>query len=154
MTRILQEKTMDSNHFKIYDEELAAAGIRLTALRSLIWRTLRQRMRNAFALADVEELLYPMDKSTIFRTLTLFSEARLLHLIDDGSGCQKYCICHCHDTRNHHGHVHLSCVKCRRTWCLDDVPIPVVDVSPDFMVRETEYVVKGICAQCRKSMGC
>ena len=80
---------MDHHTSTHYDEELTSAGIRVTALRSLIWRTLRQQMRNAFSLADVEDLLFTVDKSTVFRTLTLFSEAQLLHLIDDGSGDRK-----------------------------------------------------------------
>ena len=143
---------MDLHTSTHYDEELTSAGIRVTALRSLIWRTLRQQMRNAFSLANVENLLFTVDKSTVFRTLTLFSEAQLLHLIDDGSGSQKYCICQCHDDGHHHGHVHLTCIKCRRTWCLDEVDIPAVEIPGDFMVRETEYVVKGICAKCRRMM--
>ena len=72
-----------------YDAELQEAGIRVTAIRSLIWRTLRQHIHNAFTLNDMVDLLVTIDRSTVFRTLTLFSEAKLLHLVDDGMGCQK-----------------------------------------------------------------
>ncbi|MGN0062497.1 MAG: Fur family transcriptional regulator [Alloprevotella sp.] len=136
-----------------YDAELQEAGIRVTAIRSLIWRTLRQHIRNAFTLNDMVDLLVTIDKSTVFRTLTLFSEAKLLHLVDDGMGCQKYCVCHCHDTEVHHGHVHLTCVVCRKTWCLDELEIPHVDIPDDFTPLEREYVVKGICAKCKREWG-
>ena len=141
---------MSPTEISSYDLELRSAGIRVTAIRSLMWRTLRQHIHNAFALSDVENLLVTVDKSTIFRTLTLFADARLLHLVDDGTGCQKYCVCQCHDAEHHHGHVHLTCVVCRKTWCLDDVTIPHVDIPADFEVQEREYVVKGICMKCRR----
>lgn len=139
-----------------YEKELTAAEVRVTAVRLLIWRTLREEIHDAFSLADVQERLYTIDKSTIFRALTLFAEAGLLHSIDDGSGMQKYCVCHCwaeseddEHEHEHRGHVHMTCVKCHKTWCLEDVEIPQVAVPDDFEVTEREYVVKGICKKCR-----
>lgn len=133
----------------MYDTELSDAGIRVTAVRSLIWRTIREKINNAFSLADVQDLLYTVDKSTIFRSLTLFAEQGLLHLIDDGSGMQKYCVCHCPDHDHLHGHVHMTCIVCHKTWCIEDVKIPSVDVPEDFTVTETEYLIKGVCRKCR-----
>lgn len=133
----------------MYDSELSNAGIRVTAVRSLIWRTIREKISNAFSLADVQNLLYTVDKSTIFRSLTLFADQGLLHLIDDGSGMQKYCVCHCHDHEHHHGHVHMTCTVCHKTWCIEDVEIPAVPVPEDFEVSEAEYIIKGVCKKCR-----
>lgn len=134
-----------------YEQELSSADIRITAVRLLIWRTLREKITDAFSLADVQDLLYTIDKSTIFRTLTLFSEHGLLHTIDDGSGMQKYCVCHCTDSDHHHHHIHLTCIRCHKTWCIEDIEVPVVPVPDDFEVTEREYVVKGICRRCRTS---
>lgn len=135
----------------MYEAELAEAGIRITAVRLLIWRTLREQMTDAFSLADVQDLLYTIDKSTLFRALTLFAEQGLLHSIDDGSGMQKYCVCRCGDHEHHHSHVHMTCVRCHKTWCVEDVEIPVVPLPEDFQVLEREYVVKGVCRKCRSS---
>lgn len=135
----------------IYEQDLAAADIRITAVRHLIWRTLREKVTDAFSLTDVQDLLYTIDRSTIFRTLTLFADHNLLHTIDDGSGMQKYCVCHCTDENHHHHHVHLTCIRCHKTWCIEDVEIPHVPVPDDFEVTEREYVVKGICKRCRNS---
>lgn len=132
-----------------HEAELQAAGVRVTAVRLLIWRTLHDEMTHAFSLADVQDRLYTIDKSTLFRALTLFAEHGLLHAIDDGSGMQKYCVCRCGDHVHHHGHVHLTCVRCHKTWCIEDVEIPSVPVPDDFEVTEREYVVKGICRKCR-----
>ncbi len=136
-------------HLDISDEQtLMNAGIRLTANRLLIWRKIRHGFSGAFSLADLEEALPTLDRSTLFRTLTLLSESHLLHDIDDGSGSQKYCVCHLDDTRHCMGHVHLTCRICHRTLCLPNVKIPPVALPDGFLSEETEYVVKGVCAQC------
>lgn len=54
-----------------YISSLKARDIRPTALRVLILRTMAGFDR-AFSLADLEEELDTVDKSTLFRTLTLF----------------------------------------------------------------------------------
>ena len=137
-------------HLDISDEQvLDNAGIRVTAVRLLIWRKVRHGFSDAFSLADLEAALPTVDRSTLFRTLTLLSEAHLLHDIDDGSGSQKYCVCHCDDPHHHHGHIHLTCLRCHKTVCLRDVPIPVVSLPAGFEAQEAEYVVKGICSRCK-----
>jgi len=131
------------------DEEiLQQAGIRVTAVRLLIWQQVRHTIKGIFSLADLEEVLPTIDRSTLFRTLTLLSEAHLLHSVDDGSGSQKYCLCHHDDTRQCSGHVHLTCRICHQTICLPDTKIPQVSLPDGFEAEETEYIVKGICARC------
>lgn len=135
---------------KDYEEELKAVGVRVTAVRLLVWRTIRQRLHDAFSLADIESELLSVDKSTLFRSLVLFAEKGLLHIINDGSGSQKYCVCHCDDHEHHTGHVHITCISCHKTWCLEDVPIPSVAVPRGFEVHEHEYILKAICPKCKK----
>ena len=138
-------------HNQLSDEQLLEkAGVRVTAVRLLIWREVRHSFTGTFSLADVEDALPTVDKSTIFRTLTLLSEAHLLHDIDDGSGSHKYCVCHHDDTRHCQGHVHLTCTRCHRTFCLTDITIPPVPLPEGFVAEETEYVVKGICSHCAR----
>jgi len=133
------------------DEEIIAnAGIRVTAVRLMIWKQVRHGFDSIFSLSDLEEAMPTVDKSTLFRTLTLFSESHLLHNVDDGTGSQKYCVCHHDDTRQCSGHVHLTCRKCHNTFCLTDIPIPQVPIPDGFIPEENEYVVKGICTRCAK----
>ena len=71
-------------HIDISDEQvLDNAGIRLTAVRLLIWRKVRHGFTDAFSLADLEAALPTVDRSTLFRTLTLLTEAHLLHERED-----------------------------------------------------------------------
>ena len=130
------------------EETLKNAGIRITAVRLMIWHQVRHCTDGVFSLSDLEEALPTVDKSTLFRTLTLFSDAHLLHNVDDGSGSQKYCVCQHDDTRQCRGHVHLTCRVCHNTFCLTDVAIPPVPLPDGFVPEETEYIVKGLCSIC------
>jgi len=130
------------------EQSLDNAGVRVTAVRLLIWKTIRNGFHDAFSLADLETVLPTVDRSTLFRNLSVLTEAHLLHEIDDGSGSQKYCVCHLDDTRHCQGHIHLTCRICHRTYCLTNVKIPPVPLPEGFVQEETEYVVKGICKEC------
>lgn len=121
-------------------------GVKPTAVRILVWEEARSQSET-FSLADMERWMPQMDRSSIFRSLKLFTEHHLLHTIDDGTGLQKYCVCRCE--HNHHiNHVHFTCLKCGKTYCLEDYQIPMIEMPDGFTMKEVEYIVKGICRQC------
>lgn len=141
------------DNYQLSDEQtFEKAGIRITAVRLLIWREIRNSFTGAFSLSDLEDALPTVDKSTLFRTLTILSDAHLLHDIDDGSGSHKFCVCHHDDTLHCTGHVHLTCRICHRTFCLQDVRIPQVDLPAGFIPEEAGYIVKGICPECARRL--
>lgn len=128
------------------EHHLQAHGIKPTAVRVLVWEeTCKQT--ETFTLHDMEQWMPHMDRSSIFRALKLFTEHHLLHMIDDGTGQQKYCLCRC-ENGEHINHIHFTCTKCGRTYCLEDYMIPMVEMPEGFVTEDVEYVVKGICAQC------
>ena len=136
-------------HVAVNDQQaLENAGLRVSAVRLLVWRTVRHEMQGPFSLADVQDRLPTVDRSTVFRSLVAFTEAHLLHEIDDGSGTHRYCVCHLDNTRHCQGHVHITCRVCHRTMCLTNVTIPPVPLPQGFEAEQAEYVVKGVCAQC------
>ena len=130
------------------DQILQQHGIRPTAVRILVYRAIHKRSET-FSLADVEEWLPDMDRSSIFRALKLFTEHQLLHEIDDGSGIFKYCICRC-EGHHHLNHIHFACTECGKTYCLEDHTIPLVTLPEGFETHEVEYIVKGICPKCQR----
>ncbi len=125
-------------------------GIRPTSVRIVVYRAM-SKFKDTFNLQDIENELGWMDKSSIFRALTLFSEKKLLHTISDGSGTQKYCVCHhlgtC-DTSKLHCHFH--CVKCDKTYCLSDITPPHIDTPNGFVVEKVSYIIDGVCSSCSK----
>ena len=73
---------------EIYLHKLSLRDIKPTAMRLLILRTMME-MKRAVSVTDLEDKLDTVDKSTIFRTLTLFLSHHLIHGVDDGSGSLK-----------------------------------------------------------------
>lgn len=128
------------------EQHLEAHGVKPTAVRVLVWEK-ASRQTETFTLHDMEQWMPHMDRSSIFRALKLFTEHHLLHMIDDGTGQQKYCLCRCENGK-HLNHIHFTCTKCGRTFCLEDYVIPTVEMPEGFVMEDVEYVVKGICAQC------
>lgn len=123
-------------------------GVRPTAVRILIYRAAAARA-NTFSLTDLEDELLTVDRSTIFRTLTLFAEHHLLHETEDGSGSKKYCVCtNSHTCEIGERHVHFYCERCRTTYCLDHTFIPAVSLPEGFETSDAEYVIKGLCPTC------
>ena len=141
---------MDINKKKLVSDEqiLRDAGIRVTAVRLLVWRTIHREFSGIFNLADLEEKLPTVDKSTLFRTLNLLSESHWLDAIDDGSGSQKYCNRDLHAPQSRIKHIHFNCRICHQTVCLTDVSLPEVALPEGYSVEDTEYVVKGVCPKC------
>ncbi|MBQ8098091.1 MAG: transcriptional repressor [Bacteroidaceae bacterium] len=133
---------------------LQSRDIKPTAMRILVLRTMAE-MGSAVSLSDLEARLSTADKSTLFRTLTLFLAHHLVHCIDDGSGFTKYALCSsdCHcgeaddDGFSDH-HTHFFCERCHRTFCLRGLPVPEVAVPMGFQLHSANYVLKGLCPSC------
>lgn len=129
------------------EQHLQEHGVKPTSVRILVWKKAAQQSET-FSLSDMERWMPHMDRSSIFRALRLFVEHHLLHEIDDGTGHQKYCVCRCDDD-HHVNHIHFTCTRCGHTYCLEDYSIPHVDLPHGFQMEEAEYIIKGVCPDCR-----
>lgn len=133
-----------------YEQRLEERGIKPTAVRLLVLKTMLNSSQ-AFSLADLEMELDTVDKSTLSRTINLFHEQHLIHSIDDGSGSIKYsvcssdCMCALNDL-----HVHFYCNRCKKTFCLESISIPKVQLPPAFLLNSVNFVMKGLCDHCSK----
>ncbi|MCD8318243.1 MAG: transcriptional repressor [Paraprevotella sp.] len=136
-----------------YLHKLDVRGIKPTAIRLLILRTMMDTNR-ALSQHDMEEILQTVDKSTIFRTITLFLEHHLIHEIDDGSGALKYAVCSDDCTCSvSEQHVHLYCENCHRAFCFRQQSVPVVEAPEGFVLLGVNYVLKGLCPACAAKAG-
>lgn len=135
-------------------ERLEERGIKPTANRLLVLRTLEEE-DCALSLTDIEAHIGTMDKSSVFRALTLFLEHHLVHGVDDGTGMMKYALCepscHCGEP-SHTGlsdlHTHFRCERCGRTFCLRGLPVPQVQLPEGFVLNSGNYVLIGLCPKC------
>ncbi|MBD5313731.1 MAG: transcriptional repressor [Bacteroides sp.] len=132
------------------EARLAQKGIKPTANRIIVYRELLATDRPV-SLSDMEDIVPTLDKSSIFRTLTLFLEHHLLHSIEDGSGSIKYELCGGGDDCSIDDmHVHFYCTECHRTFCFESIRIPAVGLPDGFEATGVNYMVKGTCPDCSR----
>lgn len=131
-----------------YIHRLEEKGIHPTAIRLLVLKKMMQEQR-AVSIPEMEIMLDTVDKSSIFRTLTLFLKHNLIHAIEDGSGVLKYEICEgMHECTIEDMHTHFYCESCHRTFCLKDIPVPSIELPEGFHMHFVNYMVKGLCKDC------
>ena len=131
------------------EERLEAKGIKPTANRILVLKALDEAGRPA-SLADLEAQIESMDKSSVFRTLTLFLEKDIVHSFEDGRGVINYELCteegHCDHSD---AHIHFYCERCHRSYCMEHINLDRVPVPEGFEPHAYSFVIKGICPHCR-----
>lgn len=133
-----------------YINQLEERGIKATTGRILIFKAMLNE-KQAFSLSSLEKELDTIDKSTLSRTITLFHNKLLIHSIDDGSGSIKYsvcsrdCTCELKDQ-----HLHFYCNSCKKTFCLQTISIPKIQLPTNFMLQSVNFVLKGLCDNCSK----
>ena len=123
-------------------------GIKATPNRLLVARALAGAGR-PLSLMELEAQLETIDKSAIFRTLGAFKDAHLVHVLEDSGEGVRYELCHSHhEDHDDDVHVHFYCTKCHRTYCLEDIPVPPVQVPEGYEVESVSYLLKGVCPEC------
>lgn len=128
---------------------LLSHGVKPTANRIVIARTL-SAIGRPLTMKELEDRILTIDKSGIFRTLTLFREHHLVHVIDEGT-TTGYELCLSHDEdHDDDQHVHFFCEQCHRTFCLPQCPVPAVDLPEGYRQTSASFLVHGLCPECCK----
>lgn len=124
-------------------------GVKPTPNRILVARALAGAGR-PLSLMELEARLETIDKSNVFRALTAFRDAHLVHVLEDAGEGVRYELCHSsHEDGDDDIHVHFYCTRCHRTYCLEDTPVPPVQVPEGYAPDSVSYLIKGICPDCR-----
>ena len=124
-------------------------GIRPTANRLLLVKVL-SKAEHPLTMKELEDLVDTIDKSNIFRTLSLFRDQHLVHVLQDGADAVRYELCHSHEEDHDDDlHAHFYCERCRQTFCLNDIPVPQVDLPKGYRMNTINYLIKGICPNCQ-----
>lgn len=125
-------------------------GVKPTPNRILVLRAL-QSAAGPVSLTELEDILPTLDKSSIFRVLTLFSEHHVAHAIEDGNGILKYEACGGEDACTLDDmHAHFYCEVCKRTFCFKATHIPEISLPDGFTATSINYMVKGMCPRCAR----
>lgn len=133
-----------------YASLLEAHDIKPTANRIVVVQALASSMLPQ-SLAELEHRIMTIDKSNIFRALTLFREHHLVHAIEGTSDGTRYELCHSHSQEHDDDqHPHFYCEVCQQTYCLDYATVPQVSLPEGFEAHSSNLMLKGVCPHCKK----
>ncbi len=143
---------------KKIEEILSNNNIKPTSNRVLVFRAL-VNMSAPVGLMELESILDTLERSSILRVLNLLLENHLVHSMEDGRGVVKYEVCRDHFEGEHARHEenekdtdlhpHFYCIKCQRTYCLPQIELPAVNLPTDYEITSINFMVKGICPNCK-----
>lgn len=135
---------------KICTELLLRHGVKPTANRIVVVKALAA-MDRPLSLTELEYKILTIDKSGVFRALTLFREHHLVHVIEDGGDGVRYELCRSMaDDEDEDAHAHFYCERCHKTFCMVGMPMPSVELPEGYVMNSVNFVVKGLCPSCAR----
>jgi Fur family ferric uptake transcriptional regulator len=117
----------------------ALLAIFLAGREALSFQQISRRMSGAF------------NRVTIYRTLDLFVEKGLIHILPSVSPVTRYGLLENDKDPYYQKHLHFLCDVCGRAICLGDIPVPRFTLPAGFKEKETEVVITGECDNCSKT---
>jgi Fur family ferric uptake transcriptional regulator len=137
---------MNSSVIKILEDK----KVKPTPMRMLVLEQLILQPQN-LTLSDIEKLLYPADRITIYRTLQTFVKNGIAHSIDtiNHGVCYALCSDSCAFEIHTESHPHFYCEKCKKVSCNNDFSYSVEKNSTrKYKIGKIEVYIKGICPDC------
>jgi Fur family ferric uptake transcriptional regulator len=137
------------------NETLARHELRATPIRRQVLQVLLSRPY-ALSSNDIEQALGEagIDRITLYRTLRTFEQQGVIHRVIDATDIIRYAACAtgCTEHAHHDNHVHFKCTTCQHTYCLTQISIPPVVLPGRFQAERSDYLMSGVCAQCRPAV--
>ena len=104
------------------------------------------------SLSEIESVLYPADRVTIYRTLQTFVRKGLVHSVDTLHSGSVYGLCHddCNAEKHNDEHPHFICENCKAITCTDDFAYTLHKkaTASAYEVHKIELTIKGLCPNC------
>ena len=139
------------NEKRLTGDLLQVNGLKKTPIRIEI---LDLFMTHNFALSAsdiIARMKSGNDRVTVYRALASFEKHGILHKAsEDGHGI-KYALCGqaCPNETHTDQHAHFICDKCHKTYCLEEITVPEIELSNEFSVNSVNYTLRGICKECK-----
>jgi Fur family ferric uptake transcriptional regulator len=105
--------------------------------------------REALSFPALEKRLPQLDRSTLFRTLSTFLKASIIHTVPDTEGKLKYAFS-LQGATSCHEHIHFTCLSCHNTCCLPGNKVPLIHLPEGYEYAYTNLLVHGVCNNCNK----
>ena len=140
---------MNSQIIKLLEDN----EVKPTPMRMLVLEQMVVQQRN-LSLTEIENLLYPADRITIYRTLKTFVNSGIAHSIDTANNGSVYALCAegCNSHTHADEHPHFVCENCKKITCNSDFLYTLKQKpgSPEYLIHKIEVTLKGLCPDCIK----
>lgn len=126
-------------------------NLKVTSNRKLILSVFSSK---DFALSqnDIEHIINKqLDRVTVYRTLKSFLDKGMIHEVHDGNAQTKYALCNtteCSHAHHQHNHAHFKCENCDKTFCLDNIKIPDIQLPAGYQCNQSSLFIQGVCSSC------
>jgi Fur family transcriptional regulator, ferric uptake regulator len=130
---------------------LKGAGLRPTPTRQRVLAALMSAGQS-LSHAELADALPDLDRVTVFRSLKMLKEVRLVHSVRGTDGTLRFGTNPAQTPGCPGGHPHFLCVECGGMTCLPDQVLPDVRVPRGALVQGKQLVVYGVCARCAPSI--
>ncbi|UII81302.1 transcriptional repressor [Flagellimonas sp. CMM7] len=105
------------------------------------------KMEHAQSYSDLQSALAKeVDKSTLYRNLTSFEQAGIIHRINDHTGVAKYAFGESPIQGSEHAHFVCEC--CETVYCMEGLGSLQPKVPKGFKTSKVQTIIRGICAAC------
>ena len=126
---------------------LRRAGLRSTAARRQVLASFLAAGR-ALSHREIVNLLFGLDRVTVFRSLKNLKKAHLVHSVQGIDGTLRYVLNQPKNRGCPGGHPHFLCLRCGRMLCLANQRLATVRVPEGAKVYGKQFLVYGACASC------
>lgn len=145
------------NRLERIKKQLHSSSYKLTPQREATVRVLLEHEEDHLSAEDVyllvKEKAPEIGLATVYRTLELLTELKVVDKINFGDGVARY------DLRKEgatHFHHHLVCIECGSVEeitedLLEDVEV-IVEERWNFIVKDHRLTFHGICRNCQKKV--
>ena len=135
-------------------KQLYAANYKLTPQREATVRVLLENEQDHLSAEDiflmVKEKAPDIGLATVYRTLELLLELKIVDKINFGDGVYRYDLRKDGDVHFHH---HLVCMNCGSVHEIEDDLLldveKIVESDYDFKIKDHRLTLYGICSKCQ-----
>ena len=123
-------------------------GLSLTKTRKKVLKLFLKSIK-PLSLKEIRSLVGDIDRVTLFRTLSVFEEKRIIHNIRLENGQNLFALCkeECSEDQHEHNHVHFQCESCDDVSCLEIDNFPLFKI-PNYKLNNININISGICKHC------
>ncbi len=124
---------------------LSQFGLSRTAIRTKLLEIL-YIAEEALSSKEIESKLDDdVDRVTLYRTIKLFEEKKIIHKIVIDDQVTKYKLINSQKGKEH---PHFHCTECDKVLCLPDTPLPSCKLPDGFSIQAQSTIVEGTCQNC------